>query len=44
LQRSDDFIKYTTLLSEKDGSLWRATRKIFKHKSTISPLKKQDGN
>jgi hypothetical protein len=39
-QRFDDFIKCTALLSEKGGSLWRATRKILKHKSTISPLKK----
>jgi hypothetical protein len=42
-QRSDDFNKYTASLSEKDGSLWRATRRILKHKTTISPLKKQDG-
>jgi hypothetical protein len=42
-QRSDDFNKYTASLSEKNGSLWRATRRILKHKTTISPLKKQDG-
>jgi hypothetical protein len=37
-----DFNKYTASLSEKDGSLWRATRRILKYKTTISPLKKQD--
>jgi len=43
-QRSDDFIKFTTSLSEKDGSLWRTTRNILKHKSIASPIKKQDGS
>lgn len=37
-------IKYTDLLSEKYGLLWRATRKLLKHKATISSLKIQDGN
>lgn len=43
-QRTEDFIKYTASLSEKDGSLWKSTRKILKHKSIIFPLKNQDGN
>ena len=43
-QRSDDFAKQTSLLSQKDGSLWKTTRKILKIKTMSFPIKKPDGS
>jgi len=43
-QRSEDFAKQTSLLSEKDGSLWKTTRKILKIKTMSFPIKKPDGS
>lgn len=42
-QRSEDLAKKTSLLSEKDGSLWKTTKKILKIKR-ISFIKKSDGS
>ncbi|KAE9538150.1 hypothetical protein AGLY_006122 [Aphis glycines] len=43
-QRSEDFAKQTSLLTEKDGSLWKTTRKILKIKTMSFPIKKIDGS
>jgi ligand-binding sensor domain-containing protein len=43
-QRSKDFTKHTSLLFEKDGSLWKTTRKILKIKTISFPIKKTDGS
>ncbi|KAL4089526.1 hypothetical protein QTP88_024547 [Uroleucon formosanum] len=43
-QRSEDFSKQISILSEKDGSLWKTTRKILKTKSISFPIKKSDGS
>ena len=42
-QRANDYSNHIASLSVKDGSLWKTTRKILKHKATAHLLKKQDG-
>jgi len=40
----NNFTNQISLLSEKDGSLWKTTRKILKIKSISFPIKKTDGS
>lgn len=42
--KSESFVNFLSNLSSKYGSLWRATRKMCKYKTSNTPIKNSDGS